>query len=154
MLFQQCLSPHYFPDEAEESCWSRGWQSKWMINNYFCPFFPPPRAFSFPPSPTSVHCSILPAKFKYVTQHCDIADKLCISPCESHTLASLVSFTLHSRGFQMCVFLHTPAAKLFKAHRFLQDNKIRGKEALFRVLVCFVCCSGFVFLRFYCYWTH
>lgn len=57
----------------------------------------------FFPHPTSAHCSPLPAKFKYVTQHCDISDELCVSLCVSLVCLSC-SCQFHSLCFPNMFF--------------------------------------------------
>lgn len=84
--------------------------SQWLLKDN--------QGFLFFPHLSSAHHSPLPAKFKYMTQHCDISDELCISLCVS--LSSFVSFALVSftpSAFPIC-FLHSPAAQPFKGQWF------------------------------------
>lgn len=65
----------------------------------------------FLPYPTSTHYSPLPAKFKYMTQHCDSSDEPCIFLCTFlFCLSFFVSFI--PSAFSVC-FLHTPAVDPF-----------------------------------------
>lgn len=100
------------PSAVEECCFSpAGWlvltvrASQWLLgdNQGF-----KKKKKSLHPHLSSVHHSPLPAKFKCMTQHCDMSGELCISVCVS--LSSFFSVSFTPSAFQICfytVLLHS-----------------------------------------------